>query len=519
MQWFMGLDSSTQGLSSVIIDVGSGGIVSEHSVNYGADLPGYACPQGFLENPDAAVKHADPVLWAAALDVLFERMSDGGVDFSRIAGISGSGQQHGTVYLNATALAPGGWRADADLAGLVRPLLSRESAPIWMDSSTTAECREITEAAGGSEEVRTRTGSPAIERFSGPQIRKFYKQAPEAYGQTGVIHLVSSFMCSLLAGGNAPIDFGDGAGMNLLNLASREWDAVMLDATAPGLASRLPVCAASGTSVGTIASYFVNRYGLHPDARVVAWSGDNPNSLIGVGGWEPGVAVISLGTSDTYFAAMAEAIVDPAGYGHVFCNPAGGFMSLICFTNGALAREAVRSQHGLDWDGFERCLMETPAGNGGNMMLPYFSPETTPLVLDAHPVYRGTDALVGGTDAAARVRAVVEAQALRLKLHSAWIAGHPRALNVTGGAAANTAICQILADVFDARVERLDTGNSAGLGAAMRAANAVSGFGWAELTAGFCTPTAGMAVTPVPENVAVYERLLPEYRAFAAEYR
>jgi len=518
MKWFMGLDSSTQSLSCVIADVDSGRIVAEGSVSFGEDLPGYGCPQGFLDNPDPLVKHSDPLLWVAALDRLFTGLRAEGVDLGRVQGLTGSGQQHGTVYLNAGFLAPENWRAESDLAGMVRPLLSRATAPIWMDSSTSAECAEITEAAGGVEQVRTRTGSPAVERFSGPQIRKFSKEDPEGYGNTAVVHLVSSFMCSVLAGASVGIDPGDGAGMNLLNLADAEWDAAMLAATAPDLRSRLPAPVRCDACVGRIWSYFVERYGFAPGTPVVAWSGDNPNSLIGVGGWRPGTAVVSLGTSDTYFAAMTAPTVDPDGYGHVFGNPAGGFMSLICFKNGALARDAVRERCGLDWQGFEAHLRETPAGNGGNMMLPYFVPEITPLVLDARVVRRGEDAFVRGEDGPAAVRAVIEAQALRLRRHSSWIGGRPSTLRVTGGGAANTGICQILADVFNARVERLETENSAALGAAMRAANAVAGIGWEELTAAFCGAVEGMDVAPDSAGVSVYDGMLPAYAAFADEY-
>ena len=68
-----------------------------------------------------------------------------------------------------------------------------------------------------------RTGSRAFERFTGPQIRKFFKRQPDAYAATDRVHLVSSFLASLLAGRHAPIDPGDGSGMNLMELASATW--------------------------------------------------------------------------------------------------------------------------------------------------------------------------------------------------------------------------------------------------------------------------------------------------------
>lgn len=518
--WFLGLDSSTQSLSAIVIDLDRSEIVFNADVNFESDLGRFNSPQGVLPNPDPLVKHSDPLMWLAALDFLMARMRSAGLDFSRIRGISGSGQQHGTVYLKRGFPDAIGWAKTPDLVSAVSPLLSRRTSPIWMDSSTGEECAEITQAAGGAREVQQRSGSPAIERFSGPQIRKFWKEDPAGYDDTGTIHLVSSFMASILAGKNVPIDPGDGAGMNLMNLSNLSWDPVLLDATAPALIKKLPPLALSDTKAGTISPYFVERYGFRPDTEIVIWSGDNPNSLIGVGGWRPGAPVVSLGTSDTFFAAMPRPQVDPAGYGHVFGNPAGGFMSLICFKNGALAREAVRDQFSLDWTVFEGLLEKTPPGNNGCMMLPYFVPEITPLVLTAGPVYQGSREFCAGHDPAAAVRAIVEAQAARLRLHSEWIEGRPETLRVTGGGAVNTGICRILADMFGVLVQRLDVANSAALGAAMRAAQSIAGVSWAEITNRFAQPSPDGDVAPTPEHVRFYEtEFLPAFRKFAEEQR
>jgi len=486
MTVFLGLDSSTQSISAVVIDLDSASIVCEQSVRFGDELPEFGCPNGVLPNPDPLIKHSDPLIWVAGLDRVFGKLAEQGVDLSLVKGVSGSGQQHGTVYLGPRALIPEAWQYSGDVTSSVAEMLTRKSAPIWMDSSTSAECAEIAQAAGGTDYVRETTGSPAVERFSGPQIRKFCKESPAQYDQTAVIHLVSSFMCSVMIGRNAGIDPGDAAGMNLMNLATRNWDPRMLDVTAPNLAAKLPLAVCSDSVAGTVSDAIVRKHGFVQGTPVVTWSGDNPNSLIGVGAWEPGTVVVSLGTSDTLFAAMQGAEVDPNGYGHVFGNPAGGYMSLICFKNGALAREAVKNRYNLDWSQFEECLDQTPAGNSGNMMLPYFVPEITPLVLDARPIRMGSQEFIDGQDKAGAVRAVIEAQAMRLKIHSAWISDRPRVVRVTGGGSQNTAICQILADVFSARVERLETSNSAALGAAMRAAHAVTRIGWQELTEKFC---------------------------------
>ena len=100
-------------------------------------------------------------------------------------------------------------------------------------------------------------------------------------------------------------------------------------------------------------------------------------------------------------------------------------------------------------------------------MLPWFSPEITPPV-SAPGVRRYGPAAGGASD----VRAVVEGQLLSMALHSRWMARRVDAIYATGGAAINREILQVMADVFGARVFQLPVGNSAALGAALRAAHA-----------------------------------------------
>jgi xylulokinase len=514
MSMYMGLDSSTQSLSAMIIDSATGAVVLDESVNFGTELPEFASPNGFLPNEDELVKHSDPLMWVVALELLLGRLHQAGAPLGQVRAISGSGQQHGSVYLNAH-FANATWRSDTSLVDQVRPCLSRATSPIWMDSSTNAQCAEIANAAGGNDYLRETTGSPAIERFTGPQIRRFYATDPAGYANTARIHLVSSFVASLLAGGDVPIDRGDGAGMNLMSLAAADWDPACLDATAPGLRDKLPPVAGRCTTVGTIAPMFCERYGFSPDTAIVTWSGDNPCSLVGMGASEPGTAIISLGTSDTYFAAMSAPRTDPRGYGHVFGNPAGGFMSLICFKNGSLAREAVADKHGLDWPAFSDAIRSTAPGNGGNIMLPYFEPEITPLLLKPGLLREGSDDFVADRDPLAAARAVVEAQAVSMKLHADWIAEATTSIRVTGGGANSPGIRQVLADVFGARIERLSIGNSAALGAAMMAGVAL-GESMAELVASFSAVDASTTTEPTPGLAPIYAELATRLQALIA---
>lgn len=513
MPLVLGLDSSTQSLSAVILDTESGAIVAEHSVNFGSDLPNYGQPSGYDPSGERGEVHANPMMWVEALDLLLGRMKNDGVDFGEIEAVSGSGQQHGSVYLkpcfNETL---GALDASKSLKEQLEGCLSRSSSPIWMDSSTSNECAEIAAAVGGDEVVCAKSGSIAVERFTGSQIRKFAKTDHAAYEATGVIHLVSSFFASILAGKNVAIDHGDGAGMNLMNLEAGCWDHDLIGATAPDLESKLPPLAPSETKSGAISGYFVEKYGFSPKCETIIWSGDNPCSLVGMGAATPGKVVISLGTSDTLFAAMPEAKTDPQGFGHAFGNPMGGYMSLICFKNGSLAREAIKNQFDLEWSDFEQeALSQTPTGNNGLMMLPFYEPEITPRIDTGGPVFSRE----GDHGALESVRAVLEGQFLNMRQHFAWLEVQPTRISLTGGASANDGIAQVIANVFGVPVDRLEVPGSATIGAGMRAANAL-GADLDQLEAQFSRPREGSAIEPDQDAHQVYNTMQNEFAEFIA---
>ncbi len=490
---FLGLDCSTQSLSAILIDYDARQLVYENSLNFDQALPQYRTQNGVLPCADPLVKHSPPMMWAEALDLMFEQMRKDGVPLRHVLAVAGSGQQHGSVYLKA------------DGRSLARP-----TSPIWMDSSTSVECDEIRRALGGVAAMAEATGSDAFERFTAAQIRKFWKTEPEAYRQTAHIALVSSYMAGLLAGTIAPIDHGDGAGMNLMDIRARQWHPRALEATAPNLAEKLPPLTPSTHLIGTVS----RRFGLNENAAALVWSGDNPCSLIGLGLLEEGQVAISLGTSYTYFGLMKTCRTDPRGEGHVFVSPTGDYMTLICFKNGSLARERIRDRYGLDWAGYERLLQQTKPGNNGAILLPWFEPEIVPRV--HRPGIHRFD--LDERDAAANCRALVEAQMMAMRLHSQWMNVRPRRILATGGGSVNPGVLQIMADVMNCPVARIEVSKSAALGAALIAAK---GFlktpDWKEIVAGFTDPIPNSEVRPNPDAVKAYDALIEKYARCEAE--
>ncbi len=479
MPLYAGFDCSTQSLSAVVIDTDTRSIAFQDSAVF--DRP-------FLASKEPGVVHADPRGWADALYTMLGKLA-ASIDRPKLLAISGAAQQHGSVYCGA------------------RPEdLTRATSPIWMDSSTARECAEIEQALGGPAASAQLTGSRVFPRFTAPQIRKFWREDPDAYARTRRIHLVSSFLASLLIGEHAPIDHADGSGMNLMDVRSGRWSPAALAAAAPQLLDKLPALVPSSSVIGTLGPAWQRTLGL-PPVRIVAWSGDNPSSMIGTGLIREGQLAISLGTSDTIFGPMTTPSVSANGTGHVFASPTGEFMGITVFRNGSLAREHIRTSFGMTWDAMSDALRNTPAGNDGAMMLPWFEPEITPTVLRPQPVRVGLD----GASPARHVRALVEGQLLAMRHHSAWMGVQPESIRATGGASANREILQVMADVFGVPVDLVDNTGSAALGAALRAWQADQDLPWSDVVDSFTKAQSETRIMPRAEDVTVYRALQGRY--------
>ncbi|XP_018574163.1 xylulose kinase [Anoplophora glabripennis] len=515
---FLSLDLSTQQLKGVVVS-DKLEILNKASVNFHTDLPEFRTHGGvIIDKTNPHYITAPSIMWVKGLDMLLDRLTMEGVDFSKIASVSGSAQQHGSVYwvrgINNTL---GNLDSKEFLHVQLATSFALSNSPVWMDSTTTEQCRELEKAVGGPTKLAEITGSRAYERFTGSQIAKIYHNKPDTYNRTERISLVSSFLCSLFLGKIAPIDISDGSGMNLMDIHTKEWNQTLLDACGPDLAEKLGHPVPSNTNLGPISNYFVERYDFKPDCKVIACTGDNPASLMGMRLDKDWIAV-SLGTSDTVFLWLSEPTV--VLNGHVLCNPIDkdAYMALLCFKNGSMTRERIRNNccEG-SWDTFNHLLDSTPRGNFGHIGLYFDTQEILPFLRGDYR-FNKTGPVNKFTSLEVEVRAVIEGQFIAKRAYAedfGFKFDKDTKILATGGASVNKSILQVLSDVFNAPVFVQEAADSAMLGAAYQAKYGLVGGSYNALLSSL--PDPELACQPYSDAAEVYGPMVNRYRSIIKE--
>src|SRR5882757_8933304 len=94
---YLGFDLSTQQLKGLVVD-SSLKKIHEAKFDFDADSKGFNVTKGVLVNEAEREVFTPVAMWLQAMDTLFARLKEDGLDFSRIRGIAGSGMQHGSVF-------------------------------------------------------------------------------------------------------------------------------------------------------------------------------------------------------------------------------------------------------------------------------------------------------------------------------------------------------------------------------------------------------------------------------------
>ncbi|MDX6766525.1 MAG: xylulokinase [Candidatus Methylacidiphilales bacterium] len=440
-QYFIGVDSGTQGTKAVVMDGATGKIKSTATAAY-----------GLLPNLKGGAKEQHPKVWVAALEkTIREAVAAAKVKPSEVKGIGISGQQHGFVPLD-------------EKGTVIRP------AKLWCDTSTLDEAETILGRLGGLDSCLTLTGNGLPVGFTASKILWMKQAEPKNYARLATVLLPHDYLNFHLTG-KARMEAGDASGTGLFNTRTRNWEARCVDAIDPDLATKLPpIDTTSSQPAGELLASVAARIGLEPGILVSAGGGDNMMGAIGTGNTKIGVVTASLGTSGTIYAYSSRPVIDPRGEVAAFCDSAGGWLPLICTMNVTVATELVKKAFRWDNDKLTTEAGKIPAGSEGLMLLPYFEGERVPNLPLASGVYFGFKS--HNFSPAHMARATMEGVSLGLnygldRLKDLGL--RPKQIRVTGGGSKNPLWRQILADTFDAEVTGLTTSEGAACGAAIQA--------------------------------------------------
>ena len=512
----LGLDSSTQSLSSIVLDIDAAEKIFEHSLDYRKDnrLNRFGIGTDYIIPPRVEGEADQPIeMILTSLDAMFHDLRTSGVAIEDIVLVNNSAQQHGHVYLNSRAesnfarLRESG-SGDRSLVELLGGSFSYPTAPIWMTSNTGAQAECIREGVGGSDRLIRLSGSDAPPRFTGLIVRRVAEQFPDAYRGTETIQLLSSLIPSILTGNSrAPIDHGNACGVSLMDYRKKRWSPELLTAASKGLPGgagalreKLPALAPPDTLVGTIGAYFVEKYGFHAGCKVVAGSGDNPQAKTLVAG-----DLLSLGTSFVNMVATDGDARDMSGVASAMYDGIGRAFMFGCRTNGAMVWDGVRALYGLDKEDYEPAEAALKQVVPGTSMV-FWQPRDESLPPSGSfgviRVPSDADACLGSD-----YSGVIDSSLAAVYTHSERFTGKSDApLHVTGGATVSPEIMRRVAALWNREIVPIEKGGPA-LGAAVAGAYAYcrSRRETFDLEA-FCRSVLRRSapIAPRPQDVATY---------------
>ena len=480
----LGIDSGTQSTKTIALDLETGEILASAQQSY-----------GFVPAEGEGAMEQDPAVWIAAVEAtITEVLSKIPDRRSEVVGIGVSGQQHGLVLLNAAN-------------GVVRP------AKLWCDTSTTAQCAELTKALGGEAKVVELTGNAMLTGYTAPKILWVRQNEPQNWAETASVLLPHDYINWWLTGVKS-MEYGDASGTALLNVKTRSWAQPVLDTVAPGLAEKLPSLRHSSEPAGELREELSAKWHLASSVTVSSGGGDNMMGAIGTGNVSSGIMTASLGTSGTLYAFSATPIVDPKGEVAAFCDSTGSWMPLACTMNVTLVTELTRSLFaGWSHDQYAAAAATIPAGSDGLLLLPYLAGERTPNLPHGSGVLHGitTKNFTPAHLARAAMEGVTLGLAYGLERFRA-LGVTPTEIRITGGGTKSHFWRQLCADVFGVPTVCLTSSEGAALGGAIQAAWAAGEDHSIEALHTLCsrlvTLDESTRCIPNESNVSTYKELL-----------
>ena len=430
----------------------------------------------------------DPNDWWAETTKGLKELTQG---LEPVSAVSFSGQMHGLVAL------------DENDNVLRRAIL-------WNDQRTQAQCDYLNNIIG-REHLLDNAANIALTGFTAPKILWMRDNEPELFAKICKVMLPKDYIAYKLSGVFAT-DYSDASGTLLLDVARKDWSDSLLEIM--GLTrSQVPALYHSYESIGTVTPQAASETGLPETAKVVIGGGDQAVGAIGTGTVKSGTCSVSLGTSGVLFVAADEFAVDkgPSAI-HSFCHATGRYhlmgVTLAAAGSAKWWYEDILST--TDYDK-EQTTMHDNIKQNNVFFLPYLSGERTP---HNDPLARGVFFGMNMTTTRADMtQAVMEGVAYSLRdiLTRVKALGHTATTaRIIGGGSKSPVWCQMVANVLNMKVEKINASEGPAFGAAILAMVGAGAYTSVEEACAKLIQATDV-FTPCPVAADRYDKLYPIY--------
>jgi xylulokinase len=498
METLLGLDIGTTGVKTALFAANDGRTLASAFESYP------------LHHPAPGWAEQDPEDWwratYTAIQACLAQAKGRGIAPEDVRALGLSGQMHGLVLLD-------------EQDRVLRPCI------IWADQRSAAECNWLTQTVGADRLIDL-TSNPALTGFTAPKALWVRSHEPELFARAAHLLTPKDYIRYRLTGLMA-MEITDAAGTLFLDVRQGVWSTELLEtigldpALLPPVRHSIDVCGEITPAAAALTS-------LLAGTPVAGGGADNACGAVGSGVVEPGLVLLSLGTSGVVLAYAATPSVDRSGpvpRAHTFNHSVPGAWYLMAVTQAAgLSFRWIRDHLGLPemalerWgagDAYDLLAAEaagTPAGSEGLLFLPYLQGERAPHL---DPVARGGwIGLTARHDRRALIRAVLEGVAYSLRDCFAIIReqGLPiEQVRITGGGAHSPLWRQILADVLEIDLVTTQAQEGPSFGAALLAGVAASIYPSVEAACNAAV-RPGTRTTPDDRTMRAYRQYYPIYQ-------
>ena len=411
-------------------------------------------------------------------------------DKSQIKGISFGGQMHGLVVLD-------------EKDQIIRPAI------LWNDGRTGKQTDYLNQEIG-KETLSRYTGNIAFAGFTAPKILWMREKEPENFARIGRIMLPKDYLAFYLSG-EFSTDYSDASGTLLLDVEHKCWSEEMMEICGVR-ESQLPKLYESWEPTGAIKPEIAEELGIPQDVKIIAGAGDNAAAAVGTGTVGEGQCNLSVGTSGTVFISSKNFGVDEHNALHSFAHADGNYHLMGCMLSAASCNkwwmeEILRTkEYQVEQDGIRK-LGENPV-----FYLPYLMGERSPHNdPDARAAFVGMSMDTTRED---MTQAMLEGVAfgLRDSMEAAKSTGlHPERSKICGGGAKSPLWRKIIANVMNMKIDRIESEEGPGYGAAILAAVGCGAFSSVEEAAGRLVKITDTE-EPDPQLAGKYEEKYQKYR-------